>query len=76
MRLVYKYILNDEKTKAELLRLCNISKCLYNQALYVINQSLKNGNGFLSYYDLDDKMKLTVNLEGQVNYRLLKAQVA
>lgn len=76
MQLVYKYILNDEKTKAELLRLCGVSKCLYNQALYAVNQSLDAGNGFLSYMDLNKEMQLTFNLEGQVNYRLLKAQVS
>ena len=76
MRFVYKFILNDNNIKPELLRLCGVSKCLYNQALYAIKQSLDNNEGFLSYAYLDKHMQETYNLEGEINYRLLKAQVS
>ena len=64
MTCVYKYILNDNNIKQELLRLCCVSKCLYNQALYAIKQSLDNNEGFLSYVYLDKHMQSTFNLEG------------
>ena len=76
MTCVYKYILNDNSIKQELLRLCGVSKCLYNQALYAVKQSLNNNEGFLSYAYLDKHMQSTFNLEGEINYRLLKAQVS
>ena len=76
MTCVYKYILNDNNIKQELLRLCGVSKCLYNQALYAVKQSLDNNEGFLSYAYLDKHMQSTFNLEGEINYRLLKAQVS
>lgn len=76
MTCVYKYILNDNNIKQELLRLCGVSKCLYNQALYTVKQSLDNNEGFLSYAYLDKHMQSTFNLEGEINYRLLKAQVS
>ena len=53
-----------------------MSKCLYNQALYAINQSLTNNNKWLFYNDLDKIMKITYNLENEINYRLLSAQVS
>lgn len=56
MTRVYKYILNDDNIKQELLKLCSISKCLYNQALYTIKQSLDNNEGFLSYAYLNKHM--------------------
>lgn len=76
MTRVYKYILNDDNIKQELLKLCSISKCLYNQALYTIKQSLDNNEGFLPYAYLNKHMQTTYNLEGEINYRLLKAQVS
>ena len=73
MRLVYKYNINSDNS---LLNLCLISKNLYNQALYEINQSLKNDNKFLFYSDLDKIMKFKTNLENEINYKLLKAQTS
>jgi putative transposase len=73
MRLVYKYNINSDNS---LLNLCLISKNLYNQALYEINQSLKNDNKFLFYSDLDKIMKSKTNLENEINYKLLKAQTS
>ena len=75
MRLVYKFKYNGKEAK-RLLELCKISKNLYNQALYVIKKELKENNKFLFYNDLDKLMKKMTNLEGEINYRLLKAQVS
>lgn len=73
MRLVYKYRCY-ERTE-ELLSLCRVSKDLYNQALFAVRTALDDGK-HLSYYELDSLMKKTPNLEGVINYRLLKAQAA
>lgn len=75
MRLVYKYIYKGDKADTErILHYCEVSKNLYNQALYAVRQSLKE-NKFLFYNDIDKLMKETKNLEGEVNYRLMpKAQ--
>ena len=77
MRLVYKYIYKGDKADTErILHYCEVSKNLYNQALYAVRQSLKE-NKFLFYNDIDKLMKETKNLEGEVNYRLMpKAQSA
>ena len=61
----------------ELLRLCRVSKDLYNQALYTCLQVMKQDDPqFLNYYDLNEILQNTYNLEGTINYRLLKAQVS
>lgn len=73
MRLVYKFRTNEHND--ELKRLCRISKDLYNQALYAVRNALQEDR-FLFYNDLDRMMKQTKNLEGDCNYRLLKAQVS
>lgn len=73
MRLVYKFKTHEHAN--ELTHLCKISKDLYNQALYAVRNALQEDK-FLFYNDLDKLMKETTNLEGECNYRLLKAQVA
>jgi putative transposase len=73
MKLTYKYQIKPSK---EILNLCSISKCLYNQALYEIKNSLKENNKFIFYYDLNKIMKTKPNIEGLVNYKLLKSQVS
>ena len=72
MRLVYKFNVENK----ELYELCKVSKNLYNQALYALKTELRENDRWLSYYDLDKLMQKTLNLEGTVNYRLLKAQVS
>ena len=74
MRLVYKF--NNYQNNDELLRLCRISKDLYNQALHIIKTNLKEENRFTFYDELDTVLKVTYNLEGEINYRKLKAQVS
>ena len=77
MQYVYKFIVNtDACTRRKLVQWCSVSKCLYNQAIYEERQSFIKGEGFLSYKRLDFILKTTKNLDGDINYRLLKAQVA
>lgn len=73
MQLVYKF---NIKQSVKLYELCKISKNLYNQALYIVKKELKENNKWLNYNDLNKILQKTQNLEGEINYRLLKAQVS
>lgn len=73
MTLTYSFFIPHTE---ELDRLCKVSNNLYNQALYLFRQTLKNEGRWLWYGDLDKVMKETLNLDGEVNYKLLKAQVS
>ena len=73
MRLVYKF--NNYKHNEELFKMCRFSKDLYNQTMYIVKTNLKDGK-FLFYNDLDKILKVTPNLEGEINYRKLKSQVS
>lgn len=74
MNLVYKF--RNYECNDKLFGLCRVSKDLYNQTLYTALQSLDNEHKYLGYFDLEKLLKVTKNLEGEVNYRKLKAQVA
>lgn len=77
MQYVYKFIVHtDAEIREKLVQWCFVSKCLYNQAIYEEKQSYKKEEGFLPYKRLDEILKTKVNLDGDINYRLLKAQVA
>lgn len=56
--------------------MCQTAKNLYNQALYLIRQEYAATGKHLNYYEMDRRMKTVTNLEGAVNYRLLKAGVS
>lgn len=73
MNLIYNFYIPQTEG---LVKLCKVSNNLYNQALYIFRQTLKNDNKWLWYADMDRIMKATPNLEGETNYRLLKAQVS
>lgn len=73
MNLIYSFYIPQT---GQLVNLCKVSNNLYNQALYLFRQALKNENRWLWYADMDKLMKNTPNLEGEINYRLLKAQVS
>lgn len=76
MRLVYKYRYNGPE-KGNLLQLCEVSKNLYNQALYIVRQELIFNDRFVWYSELEKLMKEQLNLENEINYRLMpKAQCA
>lgn len=71
MRLIYKfYTRHTEQIDA----LFKVSNNLWNQALYVFRQRLDSDGTWLWYNDMDKIMKQTLNLNGECNYRLLKAQ--
>jgi len=65
-----------KKQYVEMKRLCYYSKNLYNQANYLIKQYWKYTGSYLNYYDMDYVMKGRSNLDGKINYRLLKAKVS
>lgn len=71
MRLVYKFYIQHTEQLDNLFR---ISNNLYNQALYHFRQRLDTDGIWLWYNDMDKLMKQTINLDGQCNYKLLKAQ--
>lgn len=71
MRLVYKFNIGQNENISSL---CKISNNLYNQALYIFRETLSKEDKWLSYFELDAIMKNTKNLDGDINYRLLKAQ--
>jgi putative transposase len=73
MRLVYKFHIKHD---AKLFKLCMFSKNLYNQALYIVKKELKENNKWVGYSYLNKELQTTTNLEGGINYRLLKAQVS
>lgn len=73
MNLIYSFYIPQTE---HLVNLCKVSNNLYNQALYLFRQALKNENKWLWYADMDKLMKATPNLEGEINYKLLKAQVS
>lgn len=69
MQLTYKFHCPFNQ---KLYEYCIISKNLYNQALFIVNKALEN-NKYIYYEDLDKIMKTLVNLDGNINYRLLKS---
>lgn len=73
MNLIYSFYIPQT---GQLVNLCKVSNNLYNQALYLFRQALKNENRWLWYADMDKLMKTTPNLNGEINYKLLKAQVS
>lgn len=73
MTLIYKFYINPTE---ELIRQCKVSNNLYNQAMYLFRQALNDKGEWLRYGYFDKVMKTLPNLDGEINYRLLKAQVA
>lgn len=75
MRLVYRF--NNYEHNDELLQMCRIAKDLYNQALHLFLTSLNSDERkWLNYYDFVKQLPQMQNLEGAINYKLLKAQVS
>jgi len=56
--------------------LSNIAKNLYNQALYILREEFVSTQKYISYPQMDKIMKQTLNLENNINYKLLKAGVS
>ncbi len=74
MKLAYKFYYR--KKFPELDTLCIVSNDLYNQANYIVKEEFKKSGKWLRYNDLDKVLKTTENLNHEINYRKLKAQVA
>jgi len=52
------------------------AKNLYNQSLWTLREAYEATGQYFSYLQMNQAMKQVENLEGEVNYRLLKAKVA
>ena len=51
------------------------AKNLYNQSLYILREAFEATGKYFFYPQMDKAMKQVKNLEGETNYRLLKAKV-
>ena len=77
MRLIYSFRIDkNDKVYSELETMSKVSKDLYNQALFEVKKHYEKTGKTLSYVELDRIMKTKVNLDGNINYRLLPAKVA
>jgi putative transposase len=77
MRACQKKIRGLDKTQFKRLReLTSHAKNLYNQGLWVLRQAWECTGMYFPYMQMDKAMKKVENLEGKVNYKLLKAKVA
>jgi putative transposase len=52
------------------------AKNLYNQSLWTLRQAFEATGKYFSYPQMDKAMKQVENLEGSINYKLLKAKVS
>jgi putative transposase len=52
------------------------AKNLYNQTLWTLREAFEATGRYFSYTQMDKAMKQVTNLEGEINYKLLKAKVA
>jgi putative transposase len=52
------------------------AKNLYNQTLWTLREAFEATGRYFSYPQMDKVMKQVTNLEGEINYKLLKAKVA
>jgi len=57
-------------------KLTHNAKNLYNQTLWVLREAFEVTGQYFSYPKMDQAMKQVENLEGEINYKLLKAKVA
>ncbi len=66
-------------TKPQFKRLKDLTsraKNLYNQSLWTLREAFEATGKYFSYPVMDKAMKQVENLEGEINYKLLKAKVA
>lgn len=64
------------KSIPEVEALCRISKDLYNQSLYELRKKGEEEGVWMGHYNLREHMKTVTNLEGNINYRLLRDAIA
>lgn len=72
MRLVYKFNIGNNE---EISKLCKVSNNLYNQALYVFRETLKNESKWLSYFELDKILKDTKKLGWRNKLQIAKGSM-
>jgi len=66
----------DKSQFKRLRELTRHAKNFYNQTLWILRQAFEATGKYFSYPQMDKAMKQVENLEGDVNYKLLKAKVA
>jgi len=66
----------DKSQFKRLRELTHHAKNLYNQSLWILRQAYEATGKYFSYTQMDKAMKQVHNLEGFVNYKLLKAKVS
>ena len=77
MRALKTKIRGLKKPQFERLKeLTHHTKNLYNQSLWTLREAFEATGKYFPYPLLDKAMKQVENLEGEVNYKLLKAKVA
>ena len=78
MQQVYSFEVNKDNCScfSFLKQGCRVQKDLYNQALYTWHIHREELNEYIHYNDFNKLMKTVENLEGEINYRLGKTQVA
>jgi putative transposase len=77
MRALKTKIRGLKKPQFERLKdLTHHAKNLYNQTLWTLREAFEATGLYFSYGQMDKAMKQVENLEGEVNYKLLKAKIA
>jgi len=77
MRALKTKIKGLKKPQFERLKeLTHHAKNLYNQTLWTLLEAFEATGKYFSYFQMDKAMKKVENLEGKINYRLLKSAVA
>jgi putative transposase len=77
MRALKRKIRGLKKPQFERLKeLTHHAKNLYNQTLWTLREAFEATGKYFSYFQMDKAMKQVTNLEGEINYKLLKAKVA
>jgi putative transposase len=77
MRALKTKIRGLKKSQFERLKeLTHHAKNLYNQTLWTLREAFEVTGKYFSYPQMDKAMKQVTNLEGEVNYKLLKSKVA
>ena len=66
----------DKSQFKRLRELTAIAKNLYNQTLWTLREAYDATGKYFTYPQMDKAMKQVHNLEGEINYRLLKSAVS
>jgi len=66
----------DKSQFKRLRELTSVAKNLYNQTLWTLREAYDATGKYFTYPQMDKAMKQVHNLEGEINYRLLKSAVS